>query len=182
MSKRTITDIFFWSMLLSNSSVKWSSVVSVEWSFLFPLCRWCMTLFEWRKLVSCKWASLSHTLDKIGSSNIGLVFAGSSLSPDLRIGAIYAFFHGSEKVLKVKELIRLVIKGAITGELSFRTLTLTLSQPGALLAWNAKMGVLFGQELRSDSHGSNPSVSWMLKLFSLASFVAFKAVIVPTFA
>ena len=40
---------------------------------------------------------------------------------------------GSGKVLKVKELlIRLVIMGAITGELSFRILELTLSQPGAL--------------------------------------------------
>ena len=71
--------------------------------------------------------------------------------------------------------------GAITGELSFRILALTLSQPGALfegrlliilctspvvMGWNANKGVLFGQELRSDSHGSNPSVSWMLKLCS----------------
>ena len=93
MSKRKTTDIFFWSMLLlSNSSVKWSSADSVEWSFLFPLCRWCMTLFESRKLVNCEWAALAHTLDKIGSKNIGLVFAGSSLSPDLRIGTICAFF------------------------------------------------------------------------------------------
>ena len=161
MFKRTITDIFFWSMLLRNSSVKWSSTASVEWSFLFPLCLWCMTLFEWRKSVNCKWAALSHILDKIGSSGIGLVFAGSSLSPDLRIKTISAFFHGSGKLLKVKELIRLVTMGAITGELSFRILTSTLSQPGALLAWNENKGVLFGQELRSDSHGSNPSVSWM---------------------
>ena len=185
-------------MLLSNSSVKWSSADSVEWSFLFPLCRWCMTLFESRKLVNCDWASLSHTLDKIGSSDIGLVFAGSSLSSDLRIGTVSAFFHGSGKVLKVKELlIRLVIMGAITGELSFRILALTLSQPGAIfegrlliilctspvvMGWNANKGVLFGQELRSDSHGSNPSVSSMLKLCSSASFVAFKAVIIPTFS
>ena len=62
------------------------------------------------------------------------MFAGSSLSPDLRVGTISAFFHGSGKVLRVKKLlIRLVIMGAITGELSFRTLLLTLSQPGALL-------------------------------------------------
>ena len=54
------------------------------------------------------------------------MFAGSSLSPDLRIGTISAFFHGSGKVLKVKEsLIRLVIVGAITDELSFRILALT---------------------------------------------------------
>ena len=87
-----------------------------------------MTLFESRKLVNC-----INTLNKIGSSDIGLVFAGSSLSPDLRIGTISAFFHGSGKVLRVKKLlIRLVIMGAITGELSFRTLMLTLSQPGAL--------------------------------------------------
>ena len=40
---------------------------------------------------------------------------------------------GSGKVLKVKELlIRLAIMGAITGEMSFRILALTLSQPGAL--------------------------------------------------
>ena len=45
---------------------------------------------------------------------------------DLRIGTISAFFHGSGKVLKVKELlIRLVIMGAITDELSFRILVLT---------------------------------------------------------
>ena len=174
MSKRTITDIFFWSTLLSNSSVKWSSADSVEWRFLFPLCRWCMTLFESRKLVNCEWAALSHTLDKLGSSDIGLVFAGSSLSPGLRIGRIFVFFRGSGKVLKVKELlIRLGIMGTITGELSFRILALTLSQPGALfedrlltilcaspvvMGWNANKGVLFGQELRSDSHGSNPCV------------------------
>ena len=92
-----------------------------------------MTLFESRKLINCELAALAHTLDKIGSSDIGLVFAGSSLSPDLRSGTISAFFHGSGKVLKVKELlIRLVIMGAITGELSFRILALTLSQPGAL--------------------------------------------------
>ena len=61
------------------------------------------------------------------------MFAGSSLFPDLKIGTISAFFHGSAKVLKVKELmIRLVIMGAITGELSFRILALTLSQQGAL--------------------------------------------------
>ena len=61
------------------------------------------------------------------------MFAGSSLSPDLRIEKMSAFFHGSGKVLEVKELlIRLVIMGAITGELSFRILALTLSQPGAL--------------------------------------------------
>ena len=61
------------------------------------------------------------------------MFAGSSLSPDLRIGTISAFFHGSVKEFKVKELfIRLVIMGAITDELSFRILALALSQPGAL--------------------------------------------------
>ena len=61
------------------------------------------------------------------------MFARSSLSPDLRIGTISAFFHGSAKVIKVKELlIRLAIMGAITSELSFRILALTLSQPGAL--------------------------------------------------
>ena len=61
------------------------------------------------------------------------MLTGSSLSPDLRIGTISAFFHGSGKVLKVKELlIRLVIMGAITGALSFRILALTLSQLGAL--------------------------------------------------
>ena len=61
------------------------------------------------------------------------MFAGSSLFPDLKIGTISAFFHGSAKVLKVKKLlIRLVIMGAITGELSLKILALTLSHPGAL--------------------------------------------------
>ena len=77
--------------------------------------------------------SISHTFDKIGSSDIGLVFAGSSLSPDLGIGTTYAFFQECGKLCKEKELlIRLVTMGTITGRLSFRILALTLSQPGAL--------------------------------------------------
>ena len=62
------------------------------------------------------------------------MFAGSSLSPYLRIGTISAFFQGSAKMLKEKELlIRLVMMGAITGELSFRILAFTLLQLGPLL-------------------------------------------------
>jgi len=61
------------------------------------------------------------------------VFAGSSLSPDLRIGTISAFFQESGKLLEWKELlIRLVITGAMTDKLSFKALALTLLQPGAL--------------------------------------------------
>ena len=62
------------------------------------------------------------------------MFAGSPQFPDLRIGTISAFFQGSGKLLKEKELlITPVMIGAITGELSFRILAFTLSQPGALL-------------------------------------------------
>ena len=41
-------------------------------------------------------AALSHTLDNI-SKEIGHLFAGSSLSPDLRIGTISDFFPGSAR-------------------------------------------------------------------------------------
>ena len=62
------------------------------------------------------------------------MFAGSSLSPDLIIGTISAFSQGGGKLLKEKELlIRLVMMGAITGDLSFRMFAFTLSQLGALL-------------------------------------------------
>ena len=65
------------------------------------------------------------------------MFAGSSLSPNLRIGTISAFSQGGGRLLKEKELlIRLVNKttmGAITGDLSFRMFAFTLSQLGALL-------------------------------------------------
>ena len=62
------------------------------------------------------------------------MFAGSSLSPDLRNGTISTYFLGSGKLLKEKELvIRLVMMGAIRGELSFRILAFTSSQPGAFL-------------------------------------------------
>ena len=118
-------------MLLSNSSVKWSSADSVEWSFLFPLCRWSIILFESRKLVNCKWAALSHTLDKIGSSDVVLLFPGSLLSADLRIGTISAFFHGSGKVLKVKELLT-SYNGSDNWWAVFQDFGVTLSQPGAL--------------------------------------------------
>ena len=86
------------------------------------------------RLTSCERAALSHTLERIGVSEIGLVFAGSSLSPDVRNGTISTYFLGSGKLLKEKELvIRLVMMGAIRGELSFRILAFTSSQPRALL-------------------------------------------------
>ena len=129
MSKRTVTDIFLWSMLLSNSSVK--QIRSNEiFCFHFAFDVWyCLS-----RLTSCEWAALSHTLERIGISEIGLVFAGSSLSSDLRNGTISTYFLGSGKLLKEKELvIRLVMMGAIRGELSFRILAFTSSQPGAFL-------------------------------------------------
>ena len=116
------------------------------------------------RLTSCEWAALSHTLERIDISEIGLVFAGSSLSPDLRNGTISTYFLGSGKLLKEKELvIRLVMMGAIRGELSFRILAFTSSQPGALLDgklviilctsplvmdWNINKVVLFWLGLR----------------------------------
>ena len=129
MSKRTVTDIFLWSMLLSNSSVK--QIRSNEiFCFHFAFDVWyCLS-----RLTSCEWAALSHTLERIDISEIGLVFADSSLSPDLRNGTISTYFLGSGKLLKEKELvIRLVMMGAIRGELSFRILAFTSSQPGAFL-------------------------------------------------
>ena len=129
MSKRTVTDIFLWSMLLSNSSVK--QIRSNEiFCFHFAFDVWyCLS-----RLTSCEWAALSHTLERIDISEIGLVFAGSSLSPDLRNETISTYFLGSGKLLKEKELvIRLVMMGAIRGELSFRILAFTSSQPGAFL-------------------------------------------------
>ena len=129
MSKRTVTDIFLWSMLLSNSSVK--QIRSNEiFCFHFAFDVWyCLS-----RLTSCEWAALSHTLERIDTSEIGLVFAGSSLSPDLRNETISTYFLGSGKLLKEKELvIRLVMMGAIRGELSFRILAFTSSQPGAFL-------------------------------------------------
>ena len=129
MSKRTVTDIFLWSMLLSNSSVK--QIRSNEiFCFHFAFDVWyCLS-----RLTSCEWAALSHTLERIEISEIGLVFAGSSLSPDLRNETISTYFLGSGKLLKEKELvIRLVMMGAIRGELSFRILAFTSSQPGAFL-------------------------------------------------
>ena len=129
MSKRTVTDIFLWSMLLSNSSVK--QIRSNEiFCFHFAFDVWyCLS-----RLTSCEWAALSHTLERIDISEIGLVFAGSSLSPDLRNETISTYFLGRGKLLKEKELvIRLVMMGAIRGELSFRILAFTSSQPGAFL-------------------------------------------------
>ena len=129
MSKGTVTDIFLWSMLLSNSSVKQIRSNKI-FCFHFAFDVWyCLS-----RLTSCEWAALSHTLERIDISEIGLVFAGSSLSPDLRNGTISTYFLGSGKLLKEKELvIRLVMMGAIRGELSFRILAFTSSQPGAFL-------------------------------------------------
>ena len=192
MSKRTVTDIFLWSMLLSNSSVK--QIRSNEiFCFHFAFDVWyCLS-----RLTSCEWAALSHTLERIDISEIGLVFADSSLSPDLRNGTISTYFLGSGKLLKEKELvIRLVMMGAIRGELSFRILAFTSSQPGALLDgklviilctsplvmdWNINKVVLFWLGLRLRFTWLRiPSVPRMLRLCSLARFVAFKAVTFPT--
>ena len=62
-------------------------------------------------VISC--ASLSITFDKIGSSEIGLLIAGTSGYPSLGIGTTSANFHGPDKVLCGKELLSSCLSWAI---------------------------------------------------------------------
>ena len=64
----------------------------------------------------------------------GLVFAGSLLSPDIGIGTTSSFFQGSGKLFEEKELlIRLVVMGAITGEL--QNFGINFVTTGSFVCW-----------------------------------------------
>ena len=95
MSSRTITDIFLSSMFFTISSVKWSSAVSVEWNFLFPLCKGdsILLLSKNSKNTNCVCADLLQTFDIMGNSDMGCVSEGSSGSPDSRMEITSADFQ-----------------------------------------------------------------------------------------
>ena len=58
---------------------------------------------------------------------------GSSASPDLTRGITSANFQASTNVFEEKEVLtRFVIAESVVGKLSFSTLAVTLSRPGAL--------------------------------------------------
>ena len=59
----------------------------------------------------------SHTLDKIGNKEIGLLLHGSSKSPSLKVGDTSAIFQslGKVQVVLKEEFIMEVIEGIIPG-------------------------------------------------------------------
>ena len=69
----------------------------------------------------------------MGRREIGRVLEGSSESPDLRIGMTSADFQTCANVFEENEVLtRFVIAESVIGKLSFSTLAVTLSRPGAL--------------------------------------------------
>ena len=80
-------------------------------------------------------ATLSHTLERTGRREIGLLLLACSLSPSFRMGITSAIFQALGKILLTNELFMMeVIHGAITGRQSLITRIGTLSIPGALLS------------------------------------------------
>lgn len=83
---------------------------------------------------NCLCASLSLTFDRMGSSEIGLLLAGSSEFPSLGIGITSTIFHALGKAAILNELFTsLEITGTMLSQLSFRTRAEILSYSGALL-------------------------------------------------
>ena len=82
---------------------------------------------------SVECAALSQTLDIIGRRDIGCVLEGSSASPNLTRGITSANFQTRANVFEEKEILtKFVIAESVVGKLSFSTLAVTLSRPGAL--------------------------------------------------
>ena len=123
MSKSTTAVVFFLSIASRIASVVCTKDVSVEWYFLFPLCDVVNRFWDSRYGTNWFKAIRSHTFDKIGSNDIGLLLSGFSWSPCLRIGVTSAVFQISGKVLDVRDvLMMLVIVGAMEGRQHFKTL------------------------------------------------------------
>ena len=92
-------------------------------------------------------AALSQTLDIIGRRDIGHVLEGLSASPDLTRGITSANFQAHANVFEEKEVLTgFVIAKSVVGELSFSTLAVTLSRPGAL--FDGKDLIIFPTTLR----------------------------------
>lgn len=92
----------------------------------------CWLLFTDRKSTNCLRASPSHTLDRIGSKEIGLSLEGSLKFLSLGIGMTSAVFQTFGKTfISYDLLINLVMTVVVAGRLSFKILV--LSYPGSLL-------------------------------------------------
>ena len=124
---------FFLSIASSTASVVCTRDVSVEWNCLFPLCVDDNRLFDSRYGTNWFKAIRSHTLDKIGNSDIGRLFSGFSWYPCLNIGVTSAVFQINGNVPDVNEALIIVVNvGAIDDKQQFNILTVILSFPGAL--------------------------------------------------
>ena len=86
-------------MFFKISSVKWSNAVSVEWNFLYPLCKGDSMPLLSKNSTNCECADLSQTFDIMGKSDMGRVLEGSSGSPYLRMGITSADFQDYAKML-----------------------------------------------------------------------------------
>ena len=132
----------------------------------------------------------------MGKRDIGRVLEGSSKSPDLRIGITSADFHTSAKVFDENDLlIRFVITEMVTGRLSFRTLAVILSCPGAL--FDGRLFTILSISFSVTGWKSNclyesrpkpkpvliwveVGLSWIVKPNSSARVLALEAALIPT--
>ena len=100
-SRRTTAVSFFLSMAFRILSVVWMTDVSVECHCLFPLCLDDKRPLESRYDVSWSWATRSQTLERTGSSEIGLLLFGMSWSPAGYRGT-FSCFPGQRGGVKLK--------------------------------------------------------------------------------
>ena len=133
ISSKTTAVTFFSSIALKRVSVVRIKEVSVECNFLLPLSRVDNLSFDTRWGIIWLSATLSHTFERMGKREIGLLLLGSSWFPSFRIGDYNFQDRGKFPCLK-EALIMDVITGRVAGRLSLITRTGMLSIPDDLLA------------------------------------------------
>ena len=108
--------------------------VSVECHFLLPLWFVDNRLFDIKYGMNWFISIRIHTLDNIGSNDMGRLLSGYSWSPCFRIGVTSAIFQIFGKVPDIKEsLIIAVTVGRNDDKQFLKTRTVILSFPGAFL-------------------------------------------------
>ena len=98
-------------LLINIILVVWITEVWVKCFSLLPLCLVDKRPLEVRYSISWLWATLSHTFDRIGRSDIDLLLLAISWSPSLDIDFTLAIFHTFGKHAERSEVLIIEVRG-----------------------------------------------------------------------
>ena len=102
---RTTAVTFCLSIAPKMMSVVSMRDVSVVWNRLFPHCSVESGCFDSKNAINWFKATFSHTLEKVGSSETGLLLLGFSWSPSFGIGVTSAIFQRKRNVPVTKDAL-----------------------------------------------------------------------------